>query len=293
MKVVVTGSLGHISQPLAKELIQKGHNVTVISSKSEKQKDIEALGATAAIGPLENADFLTSVFSGADAAYVMVPPDFSVADPRARYRTIGNSYARAVHQSGLKRLVHLSSIGAHLDEGTGFILGSHDTENILNKLPDTTAITHLRPGYFYYNLLNFAGMIKAQGFIGANYGDNDRIVMAAPADIAAAAAEEITTITAGRKVRYITSGDYTCNEVAQILGAAIGKPELKWVTITSQEMQQGMEKRGVATHLVNNFVELGASLHNGKLREDYDLQQPPITGKITLADFAKEFATAF
>ena len=38
MKIVVTGSLGHIGKPLTEELVQKGHSVTVISSKAEKQK---------------------------------------------------------------------------------------------------------------------------------------------------------------------------------------------------------------------------------------------------------------
>ncbi len=55
MKIVVTGSLGHISKPLAHELVQKGHSVTVISSKAERKKDIEAMGAKAAIGSMENA----------------------------------------------------------------------------------------------------------------------------------------------------------------------------------------------------------------------------------------------
>ncbi len=32
MKVVITGSLGHISKPLTTELVQKGHEVPVISS---------------------------------------------------------------------------------------------------------------------------------------------------------------------------------------------------------------------------------------------------------------------
>jgi hypothetical protein len=50
MKVVITGSLGNISKPLAHELVAQGHAVKVISSKPEKQTDIEALGATAAIG---------------------------------------------------------------------------------------------------------------------------------------------------------------------------------------------------------------------------------------------------
>ncbi len=43
MKVIVTGSLGNISKPLAIELVQKGHTVTIISSKPEKQIDIEDL----------------------------------------------------------------------------------------------------------------------------------------------------------------------------------------------------------------------------------------------------------
>jgi len=74
MKIILTGSLGHIGKPLTKELVQNGHAVTVISSSPERQKDIEALGATATIGLLEDVNFLTSAFTGADAMYTMVPP---------------------------------------------------------------------------------------------------------------------------------------------------------------------------------------------------------------------------
>jgi AraC family transcriptional regulator, transcriptional activator of pobA len=45
MKIIVTGSLGNISKPLAKELIEKGHEVTVISSSLERKSEIESLGA--------------------------------------------------------------------------------------------------------------------------------------------------------------------------------------------------------------------------------------------------------
>jgi uncharacterized protein YbjT (DUF2867 family) len=45
MKIVVTGALGNISKPLAIALIENGHQVTVISSNTEKIKNIEALGA--------------------------------------------------------------------------------------------------------------------------------------------------------------------------------------------------------------------------------------------------------
>lgn len=57
MKIIVTGSLGHISKPLTEQLVQKGHEVVVITSNPNKQQDIEALGASAGIGSLEDVDF--------------------------------------------------------------------------------------------------------------------------------------------------------------------------------------------------------------------------------------------
>ena len=292
MKIIVTGSLGHIGKPLAEELVQKDHTVTVISSKPEKQKDIEALGAVGAVGSLEDAHFLTSTFTGADAVFAMVPPNYTVPDVRAYYRRLGNNYAQAIQKSGVKRLVHLSSYGAHLDKGTGFILGAHDAEGILDELSGI-AVTHLRPTYFYYNLYNFVDMIKGAGFIGANYGGDDKIAMVAPSDIAAVAAEELATPATGRKVRYVASDDHTADEIARILGVAIGKPDLKWVTFTDEQTQGGLEESGMPAHIATSFVELGASIHSGALRQDYDLHKPIAMGKVKLEDFAKEFAAAF
>ncbi|MHB9142690.1 MAG: SDR family oxidoreductase, partial [Paludibacter sp.] len=117
MKITITGSLGNISKPLTQELVQKGHQVTVISSNPERQKEIEALGASAAIGTMEDADFLTASFKGADAVYVMEtmgPGRFfdQNLDIIAAINKIGNNYKQAIEQSGIKRVVHLSSIGA-------------------------------------------------------------------------------------------------------------------------------------------------------------------------------------
>ncbi len=296
MKVIVTGSLGHISQPLTKELVQKGHQVTVISSNPEKQKDIEALGAAAAIGSLEDAGFLTDTFTGADAVYCMVPPnnyfDHNL-DLIAYYRRLGNNYAQAIEQSGVKRVVNLSTIGAHLDEGNGILLGAHDNENTLNELSPDVAITHLRPTSFFYNLYGYVDMIKKEGFIAANYGAEDVIPWVSPTDIAAAIAEEIETPFAGRKVRYVASDERTGNETASVLGAAIGKHDLKWMLITNEQMQSGLESAGMNPRIAAGLVELYAGLHSGLLSEDYYRHRPKVLGKVKLEDFAKEFAAAF
>jgi uncharacterized protein YbjT (DUF2867 family) len=293
MKVIVTGSLGNIGKPLTKELVQKGHAVTVISSNPGKQQDIESLGATAAIGSLEDVDFLTKTFTGADAVYAMTPTNYFIKnDPREYYRTLGSYYAQAIRLSGIKRVVHLSSMGAHLDKGTGVILGAHDVEIMLGELPGIS-VTHLRPGYFYYNLYNYIPMIKGAGSIRANYGGDDKIVLVSPADIAAVAAEELTTTGTARKVRYIASDERTVNEIAYLLGAAIGNPDLKWELCTDEQMLEDLERNGVLPNIATSLVELYHCVHSGAFAEDYERNKPIAMGKVKLEHFVKDFAAAF
>ena len=292
MNIIVTGSLGHISKPLTEELVRNRHTVTVISSSLDKQSAIEALGAKAAIGSLEDAAFLTTIFTGADAAYCMIPPNFTVPDSRVYYQGIGRSYGQAITQSGIGRVVHLSSWGAHLAQGTGFITGSYDVEQLLNALPNV-AITHLRAGSFYDNLYAYIDMIKKAGFMGTNYGGDDKIVMVSPLDIAAATAQELTRSATGQNVRYVVSGEYTASQAACILGAAIGKPQLQWLTFTNEQTRSSLEQNGIPPHLAISFVDLGASIHNGRLGEDYEQHKPGTLGKVKLADFAQEFAAAY
>ncbi|GAB2873690.1 Rossmann-fold NAD(P)-binding domain-containing protein [Hymenobacter ruber] len=293
MKIILTGSLGNISKPLATALVQQGHAVTVISSKPEKQPEIEALGATAAIGSVEDAGFLTATFTGADAVYLMVPPNFAVADSRAYHQQIGRNYALAIQQAGVRRVVQLSSWGAHLAEGTGGILGTHDVEVLLREVPGTT-LTHMRPTSFYTNFYPSVGMIKGAGMMGANYAGNIKVSFVHPRDIAAAAAEEIAkpTTAAGQDVRYVASDERTADEVAHAIGAAIGKPDLKWVAFTDAQMRENMTSHGVPVDRANEVVDIYASINSGKLGEDY-WQHRPVLGDVKLEDFAREFAAAF
>ena len=294
MKIIVTGSLGHIGKPLTEELVQKGQKVTVISSEPDRQKDIEALGATAAIGSVEDVGFLDATFRGADAVYTMIPPhDFfdQSHDLMARYRRIGNNFLQAISQSDIKRVVHLSSVGAHLDQGAGIVLGHHAVEDILNQLNDV-AITFMRPTAFYTNLYNFSESIKATGKIMSNYGADDIVPWVSPKDIAAAIVEELVTLLVGRKIRYVASEELTCNKVAGILGAAIGKPDLQWALIPGEQLKTGMESFGMNTQIAAGLVEMQSAMHTGVFFEDYYLNRPTL-GKVKLTEFAKEFATAF
>lgn len=295
MKIVVTGSLGRISKPLTQELLQQGHSVTVISSNPEKQKVIEALGAKAAIGSLANAGFLTATFKGADAVYAMEPPpDFfdHGVDMSDVWKQIAQSYAQAIQQSGVEKVVHLSSIGSHTNKGNGMLSSHYEVEQILQQLPGHIAVTTLRPVGFYYNMLEFIRSIKKHGAIITNYNATYKEPWVSPLDIAAVVAEEITKDFSGRKVRYIASDEQTSDDIAAILGEAIGKPGLKWNVIPDEQLLSEMTAAGMSPQAAKGLTEMNAARRSGTLYEDYDRNRP-ILGKIKISAFAKEFAAMY
>jgi len=293
MKIIVTGSLGHISKPIVQKLKAGNHDITVISSNSERKTEIEVLGAKAAIGSVSDLAFLTETFKGADAVYTMVPPTFAAADWKKHIADVGKIYAQAISASGVKNVVNLSSIGAHMPEGCGPVSGLYHVEQALNGLEGVN-VKHLRPGFFYYNFLNNAGMAKHMGIIGGNYGEGARLVIADTADIADVAADELANLTfTGKSVRYIVSDEKTTDEVAGILGKAIGKPDLKWVNFSDADSLGGMLQNGVPEDIAKNYVEMGAAIRSGEMAAEYKVSRAASFGKTNLEAFAPVFAAAY
>lgn len=293
MKYVVTGSLGNISKPLAERLVAAGHEVTVVSSKAEKAAQIEALGAKAAIGSVEDVVFLTKTFTGADAVYTMVPPNFGSGDWKKYIAGIGENFAEAIHASGVNNVVNLSSMGAHMPKGCGPVSGLYFVEKALNAL-DKVNVKHLRPGFFYNNFLANVGMVKHMGIIGANYGEAATLVLVHPDDIAEVAAEELQNLSfKGKSIRYVVSDEKTTNEVAATLGNAIGKPELPWVNFKDEDSIGGMLQAGLPEDVAKNYAEMGAAMRSGEMASDYLKKKPSEFGKTKLEAFAPVFAAVY
>ena len=293
MKFVITGSLGNISKPLVEKLVAAGHEVTVVSSKAEKAAQIEALAAKAAIGSVEDVDFLTETFTGADAVYTMVPPTFGASDWKKHIAGIGENYAEAIHASGVKNVVNLSSMGAHMPKGCGPVSGLYFAEKALNAL-DKVNVKHLRPGFFYSNFLANVGMVKHMGIIGANYGEAATLVLVHPDDIAEVAAEELQNLSfKGKSIRYVASDEKTTNEVAATLGNAIGKPELPWVNFKDEDTIGGMLQAGLPEDIAKNYAEMGAAMRSGEMALDYLKNKPVVLGKTKFEAFAPVFAAVY
>lgn len=290
-KYLITGSVGNISKIIVVGLVKAGHTVSVITSSPQRTGEIEELGASPLIGNLQDLAFLKNAFSQADVVYTMIPPIWQTDNWRKSQNEIARNYTEALKSNNVTHVVNLSSIGAHLSSGTGPIAGLHDFEQMLNTLTHLN-IKHLRPAYFYHNLLAQTGMIKQAGIMGGNFGDKEKIFLVHPKDIAAAALDELLKLDFnGQSVRYVIGDERSGKEIAAVFGNAIGR-DLNWVVFTDDQQKAGLLQAGLSETHANGYTEMGHTLADGSIQDDARAQKPPFS-KTKLEDFSIEFGKAF
>lgn len=287
---VITGSIGHISKPIIEGLVKAGQKVRVITSSAERVASIEKLGATAYTGSVTDIDFLKKAFAGADVVYTMIPPIWQTQNWRASQNEVAKSYVEALKATGVKYVVNLSSIGAHVGNGVGPVDGLYDFEQLLNAIPGLQ-VKHLRPSFFFYNFFAQIGLIKQAGILGGNYG-NDKLFLVHTNDIAAAALEELLQLNfTGNSVRYVIGDERSGKEIASVLGQAIGR-EIQWVDFSDEQQKQGLLQAGLSETHAQGYTDMGVAIRTGIMQDD--ARKATITkGKINLDEFAKEFAAVF
>lgn len=287
---VLMGANGNITSKAAHILLKQGHKVRIIGRKAESLAALKAAGAELAIGDAGNADFLAQSFKGADAVYTMIPPNHASNAFRAWQNQIGATIAEAVKQSGVKRVVNLSSIGAHLPDGTGPIAGLHDMEQKLNAVTGLDLL-HLRPGYFMENHFNALGTILPFGVYADMIDGSVPIGTIATQDIAAVVARELASIRGtGSRVLHLRSPKLTTqDEAAAILGTAIGKPDLKHVRADPAQAKAGMTAHGLSQNMADLFEEMSVAISGSAFNRAFADGPTEIT-PTTLEAWAPAFA---
>lgn len=294
MKYVLTGSIGHITKPMAERLISAGHDVSIITSSNNNVAKIEALGAKALVGSVYDSDFVNTALAGADGVYLMIPPNMAAPNFLEAQKTVANNYINAIVKNEIKNVVQLSSIGAHLRTGAGPIDGLAYLEEKLEAIEGIN-VKMLRPSYFFYNLFSMIPLIKHANIMGSNFNMQDeKFVLTHTNDIAEVAAKALSNLNfSGKSIEYISSDERTSTEITSVLSNAINKPGIPWVEFKDEESLQGMLGAGLAPSISGAYVQMGKSIREGKLQEDYWKNKPSKMGKIKLEDFALEFKAAF
>lgn len=291
MKLVLTGSLGHINQPLVAQLVHAGHNVTVISHQASRAEAITALGATPAIGSIDDEAFLTTTFAGADAVYLILTAAADNSDIFEAGRQQALLYAHAVKAAGVKRVVNLSSVGANMGPEVGSLHIYNVIETTLTAELRDVNLTFIRPTGMYYNLFSNIASIHRDNTIYTNSSLTQRNSWVAPVDIAPVVFKALTDPEPGVTSQYVASDEKSYDEIAAILSTALNLP-VKAVQISDDAMLANMVAAGAPADFARQFVKTMAYERDNDFYADYRAHHPEL-GPTKLTDFASEFAAVY
>ena len=289
--IAITGATGNIGSKITADLLSKGQNVRCIARTADNLKSLADKGADIATISLEDTAALSKAFTGVDAVFAMIPPDYQALDFRAFQNTIGASIAKAVETSGVKYVVNLSSQGAHLPDKTGPIKGLQDQEQRLNKLKGVN-ILHLRPTYFMENLLANIDMIKQMNIMGSAVRGDMKIPMIATQDIAQCAAERLLKKDfSGMTVKdLLGQRDVSMNQAAEIIGKKIDKADLKYVQFSYEDTEKALVDMGFSADVAGLFIEMSKAFNRELINT---ARTPKNTTDTPLEEFAEVFARIF
>jgi uncharacterized protein YbjT (DUF2867 family) len=291
---VIAGATGNTGKIVANELLSHGKKVKVIGRNPDHLKPLVDKGAEPLTGDLTDSAFLKKAFSGAEAVYILLPPNPKSTDFRAYQNTLSDNYVAAIKTGGVKYVVLLSSIGAHLRHGAGVIDGLGYLEEKLSALKDVNVLI-LRPSYFLENLFTQIGIIKQAGIAGSAVRADIRFPMVTSSDVGAVAAKRLLDLSfKGNSVEYILgAADYSFNEVTSIIGKEIGKPDLKYVQFSYDDAKKAMVGSGyLSQNMADLYNQMSESFNNGKAMNDYR-RTPENSTPTRVEDFAKVFAGAY
>jgi uncharacterized protein YbjT (DUF2867 family) len=290
---VVTGASGHIGRRLAGLLLEGHREVRVVARREEQLRAFADRGAEVFPGDLQDASFTRRAFEGAHAAFTMIPPVLADHDLRGVQNRISEAIAYGLGEARVPYLVNLSSWGAEVPYGTGPIAGLHDHEERLDRL-DETHIVHLRAASFMENHLYAIGAILHAGIYPATLRADLPLPMIATRDIAEEAARLLAGLEfEGKSTQSLLGArDYTMQEAAHLLGAAIGKPELPYVQVTDEQAHQAMVAQGMPPHMADMMLEMYRAFNSEKIRAE-EPRLPSNTTRTTLEEWAPHFADVY
>lgn len=155
---VITGATGNTGKVIASTLLEAGKKVRIISRDAEKAKELTDKGAELFHGSTDDVELLKKTFDCATAVYAMLPMDMLAEDYTAFQQKHSTAIAEALNACHVKYVVSLSSQGAHLESGSGVVLGLHKMEQLFDKIEGLNTL-HLCPSYFMENTLGMIGLI--------------------------------------------------------------------------------------------------------------------------------------
>jgi NAD(P)H dehydrogenase (quinone) len=145
---VITGITGQVGGGVARTLLDTRKNVRAVLRGSAKGEMWVQQGCEVALARMDDPDALRRAFAGAEAAFVLLPPNFDPSPGFSETRQIVAALRCALEKACPDRIVCISTVGARAKE-----------ENLLSQLglleqgfsDLALPVTFLRPAWHLEN----------------------------------------------------------------------------------------------------------------------------------------------
>jgi uncharacterized protein YbjT (DUF2867 family) len=260
----ILGASGNTGGIITEKLLAQGQKVRAVGRDRTRLAGATQRGAEAFIADAIDANTLAEAFSGAQAVYVLNPPNPGDADVRRYQERVNTAVATAIQKSGVRYAVVLSSVGADKADRTGPVVALHNLEKKLSAIDGLNAL-FLRAGYFMENLLAQVGVIQAMGTIAGPLRADLAVPLIATRDIGNAAADALLKLDfKGATARELLGPrDVSYTEIAKVVGAAIGKPGLGYMQAPAMMLKPALMRMGLSGSMVDLLLEMSEALNNG------------------------------
>lgn len=288
---IVFGATGQTGSAVADALLEKNRLVRVVLRSDKTAAAWRAKGADIAFADLSDLEAMTNAMRNADAVYAMNPPAYNVADMFAVARGIGKRYVAAIKNSGVQKVVLLSSIGSQHASDTGNIFTTHILETIFGDLEIPVAF--LRASAFLENWGSVAKVAAEQGILPGFYTPLERkIPMVCAADIGRAVAQAMTADWAGKRIiELYGAADYSPNDIATAFAAALGR-NVQAVAVPESEWQATMSGFGFSPEAVNSYSEMMRGFNSGHIVFKGGNHVQIVRGQMMIADAVSKLIEA-
>jgi uncharacterized protein YbjT (DUF2867 family) len=278
---VVTGVSGRTGSAAANALLNAGKRLRVVVRDKEKGDVWATRGAEVAIADFTDTKALSNAFTGANGAYIVSPPQYSLDNLFKQADAIARSIAKAAEKAQLPKLVVLSSVGAEQPSGTGWIGMNHMLEQHLSQtgLP----VTFLRAAYFMENWAPLAKIATTQNELPSFLAPlNKKFPMIATDDIGRIAAEALCETWGDTRIIELEGPvSYSPDDVAKHVTQSFGK-SIEPILIPESNWLQSMSGQGFSPTAIAGFIEMTQALNSEHIAFNRNVSIERRRGTITL-----------
>ena len=258
----IMGITGQVGGATARALLKAGKKVRGIVRDKSKATSWEQAGVELVTADVNDVASMKAALSGAEGAFIMVPPNFAPAPGYPETRQIVSRLRQALDAVRPPKAVYLSSVGAQHPTRLGLITQSNILEKELGGIPIPNAF--IRAAWFLENFQWDVTSARDSGEIASFLDPLDRkFPMVAVDDIGQLAANTLQATWRGNRYLELEGPQrYSQLDASETFARLLGHP-VNAKPIPRGAWQAFFEKQGMAADRTAPRIEMLDGFNSG------------------------------